>query len=51
MNDRNRKEIPSNQLLIIAWGGIRTLSAPRRGDQGKAICPGPAAVGPSSPRM
>src|SRR4051812_26646843 len=33
-NDRNRRRIPPNQLLIIAWGQVRRPSAPRRSDAG-----------------
>lgn len=32
MNDRIGGEIPLNQLLIIAWGGVRAVVTPQRGD-------------------
>jgi hypothetical protein len=48
-----RGEIPLSRFPIIAWGGIGAHTAPRTGEgappQGRASCPGPAAVGPSWP--
>src|SRR3954464_5441962 len=52
-NDVNRGEIPLNGCLIIAWGGVATLSAPRRGDcydppggSGEGQLPRPGDGGP-----